>query len=109
MRALFVDVRNAAGSQIAQALVERDGGEARSAGTNVAAEIDEAAIEALEEIGVDISARTPRPLVDGDLAWADLVVRLAEDWSLADPVGLCLEEARELRAVIEEKLSSLPR
>ena len=37
----------------------------------------------------------------------DLVVDTAE-WNLPDPVGLCLEEVRELRAVIEQRVSSLP-
>lgn len=106
-RILFVDVRNAAASQIAQALVERGGGEARSAGSDPAAELDEAVVAVLAEIGVDVAARRPRGLVPGDLDWADLVVKIDRDWNLADPVGLCLEEARELRSVIEERVSLL--
>jgi hypothetical protein len=30
------------------------------------------------------------------------------DWNLPDPAGLCLEEVRELRAVIEQRVASLP-
>lgn len=106
MRILFLDVRDAAGAQIARALYARRGGEARSAGERPADAVDEAVAEALEEVGLEPTA--PHRAEDGDVAWADLVVRLHEDWGLAEPVGLCLEEVRELRAVIEQKVSSLP-
>jgi arsenate reductase (thioredoxin) len=106
-RVLFVCVGNAGRSQLAQALYELRGGEARSAGTAPAEEVHEAVIEALEEIGVDTSGRRPRKLTDEDIAWADLVVDV-DDWGLAEPVGLCLEEVRELRAVIERRVAELP-
>jgi arsenate reductase (thioredoxin) len=121
MRALFVCVENAGRSQIAQALYERRGGEARSAGSRPATELREAVVEALHEVGIDISGRKPRALAREDVEWADLVVTMGcgdacpvipgreyVDWNLPDPAGLCLEEVRELRAVIEQKVSSLP-
>jgi protein-tyrosine-phosphatase len=121
VKALFVCVENAGRSQIAQALYERRGGEARSAGSAPAGEIHEAVVEVLEEVGIDVSGRTPRALALEDVEWADLVVTMGcgdacpvipgkeyVDWNLPDPAGLCLEEVRELRAVIEEKVSSLP-
>jgi arsenate reductase len=121
MRALFVCVENAGRSQIAQALYERRGGEARSAGSRPAGELHEAVVEALEEVGIDVSGRTPRALEQADVEWADLVVTMGcgdacpvlpgkeyVDWNLPDPAGLCLEEVRELRAVIEQRVSSLP-
>lgn len=121
MRALFVCVENAGRSQIAQALYERRGGEARSAGSRPAGELHEAVVEALEEVGFDVSGRTPRALEQADVEWADLVVTMGcgdacpvlpgkeyVDWNLPDPAGLCLEEVRELRAVIEQRVSSLP-
>jgi arsenate reductase len=121
MRALFVCVENAGRSQIAQALYERRGGEARSAGSRPAGELHEAVVEALEEVGIDLSGRTPRALEQADVEWADLVVTMGcgdacpvlpgkeyVDWNLPDPAGLCLEEVRELRAVIEQRVSSLP-
>ena len=120
-RVLFVCVHNAGRSQMAQALYERRGGEARSAGSQPADELHEAVVEALEEVGIDVSQRVPRRLTDEDVAWADLVVTMGcgdacpvlpgkeyVDWNLPDPVGLCLEEVRELRSVIEAKVSSLP-
>jgi arsenate reductase (thioredoxin) len=121
MKVLFVCVENAGRSQIAQALYELRGGEARSAGSKPAAELHEAVVEALEEIGVDVSGRVPRGLEREDVEWADLVVTMGccdacpvlpgkeyLDWNLPDPAGLCLEEVRELRAVIEGRVASLP-
>jgi protein-tyrosine-phosphatase len=120
-RVLFVCVENAGRSQIAQALYEQRGGEARSAGSRPAAELQEAVVEALEEVGIDVSGRTPRALEQADVEWADLVVTMGcgdacpvlpgkeyLDWNLPDPAGLCLEEVRELRTVIEQRVSSLP-
>jgi len=121
MKALFVCVENAGRSQIAQALYEQHGGEARSAGSQPADELHEAVVEALEEVGIDVSDRKPKGLTREDVEWADLVVTMGcgdacpvlpgkdyEDWNLPDPAGLCLEEVRELRAVIEERVASLP-
>ena len=121
MKVLFVCVENAGRSQIAQALYEQRGGEARSAGSQPAEEIHEAVVEALEEAGIDVAGRTPRTLEREDVEWADLVVTMGcgdacpvlpgkeyLDWNLPDPAGLCLEEVRELRAVIEGRVASLP-
>ena len=121
-RVLFVCVRNAGRSQLAQALYERLGGEARSAGTAPAGELQEAVVEALEEIGIDVSGRTPHKLTQEDVEWANLVVTMGcgdacpvlpgkehVDWDLPDPVGMCLEEVRELRAVVEARVEKLPR
>ena len=120
-RVLFVCVHNSGRSQIAQALYERRGGEARSAGSQPAAELHEAVVEALEEAGIDVSGRAPKALTRQDVEWADLVVTMGcgdacpvlpgteyTDWNLPDPAGLCLEEVRELRAVIEERVARLP-
>ena len=120
-RVLFVCVENAGRSQIAQALYEQRGGEARSAGSRPADELHEAVVEALEEVGIDVSGRVPRALEQADVEWADLVVTMGcgdacpvlpgkeyLDWNLPDPAGLCLEEVRELRGVIEQRVSSLP-
>lgn len=120
-RVLFVCVHNAGRSQMAQALYEQRGGEARSAGSNPADEVHPAVVEALEEIDIDVSGRTPHRLDRSDVEWADLVVTMGcgdacpvipgkqyVDWNLPDPVGMCLEEVRELRSVIERKVAQLP-
>jgi arsenate reductase (thioredoxin) len=120
-KVLFVCVENAGRSQIAQALYERRGGEARSAGSQPAAELHGAVVEALEELGIDVSGRKPKGLTREDVVWADLVVTMGcgdacpvlpgkeyLDWDLPDPAGLYLEKVRELRAAIEARVASLP-
>jgi arsenate reductase (thioredoxin) len=120
-RVLFVCVENAGRSQIAQALYERLGGEARSAGSQPASELHAVVVEALEEVGIDVSGRRPKGLTRDDVEWADLVVTMGcgdacpvlpgkkyLDWDLPDPAGLCLEEVRELRVVIEDHVAALP-
>jgi arsenate reductase len=120
-RVLFVCVQNAGRSQLAQALYELRGGEARSAGSEPADELHEAVVEALEEIDVDASGRKPHRLSREDVEWAELVVTMGcgdacpvlpgkqyMEWNLPDPVGMCLEEVRELRADIERRIAELP-
>ena len=120
-RVLFVCVQNAGRSQLAQALYEAHGGEARSAGSRPAEEVHPVVVEALEEIGVDLGDRKPKALTQEDMEWADLVVTMGcgdecpyipgkkyIDWNLADPAGLCLEDVRELRANIERLVTELP-
>jgi arsenate reductase len=120
-RVLFVCVENAGRSQIAQALYEARGGEARSAGSRPAAEVHEAVVEALEEVGIDIGARVPRGLEQSDVEWAELVVTMGcgdacpvlpgkryVEWNLPDPAGLCLTDAREIRDAIARRVEELP-
>jgi len=119
-RVLFVCVENAGRSQLAQALYESLGGEARSAGTQPADELHEAVVEALEEVDLDVSGRRPKALTDADVEWADVVVTMGcgdrcpvlpgkryVEWNLPDPAGLCLEEVRELRADIARRVATL--
>ena len=90
-RVLFVGVHAAA----AAALSERQGHDAAFDGPPP----PDAIAEALEEIGVDM----PRRATAGP---DDRVVDTG-DWNLPEPVGLCLEEARELRADIERRVADL--
>jgi arsenate reductase (thioredoxin) len=119
-RAYFICVGNAGRSQMAQALYEQLGGEARSAGSRPETEIHQAVLEALEEIDIDISNRKPKPITEEDVAWADVVVTMGcgdacpvfpgkryVDWNLVDPVGLCLEEVREIRGDIARRVADL--
>jgi arsenate reductase (thioredoxin) len=121
-RAYFVCIGNAGRSQMAQALYEELGGEARSAGSHPEAELHEAVVGAMKEIGIDISDRKPKPITDEDVAWADVVVTMGcgdacpvlpgkryVDWNLVDPVGLCLEEVREIRDDIARRVAQLAR
>ena len=106
---------------MAQALYERLGGEARSAGSHPEHDLHPEVIEVMRELGVDLSDRRPRGIEQDDVEWADVVVTMGcgdacpvlpgkeyLDWNLPDPAGLCLEEVRELQAVIEQRGSSLP-
>ena len=119
-KAYFVCIGNAGRSQMAQAFYERRGGEARSAGSRPEEGLHEAVVAAMEEIGIDLSDRRPKPITREDVEWADVVVTMGcgdvcpvfpgkeyVDWNLADPVGMCLEEVRELRAVIEARVAGL--
>jgi arsenate reductase len=119
-RAYFVCVGNAGRSQMAQALYEELGGEARSAGSHPEAELHEAVVEAMKELDVDISDRKPKSITDEDVAWADVVVTMGcgdacpvlpgkryVDWNIVDPVGLCLEEVREIRDDIARRVAQL--
>jgi arsenate reductase (thioredoxin) len=119
-RAYFVCIGNAGRSQMGQALYERLGGEARSAGSRPEAELHQAVVEALEEIDVDVSALHPKPIRHEDVEWADVVVTMGcgdacpllpgkqyVEWNLVDPVGLCLEEVRELRGEIARRVGEL--
>jgi arsenate reductase len=119
-RAYFVCVGNAGRSQMAQVLYERLGGEARSAGSRPETELHQAVVEALEELDVDVSRLHPKPIRQEDVEWADVVVTMGcgdacpvlpgkqyVEWNLVDPVGLCLEEVRELRDDIARRVAGL--
>ena len=121
-RAYFVCIGNAGRSQMAQALYEELGGEARSAGSHPELELHEAVVAAMEEIDIDISDRKPKPITDEDVAWADVVVTMGcgdacpvlpgkrhVGWNIVDPVGLCLEEVREIRDDISRRVAELAR
>jgi arsenate reductase len=119
-KALFVCIGNAGRSQMAQAFYEQLGGEARSAGSRPERELHRPVVEAMEEVGIDLSGRKPKGFTDEDVQWADIVVTMGcgdvcpyfpgkqyLDWNLADPAGMSLEDVRELRSVIERKVAEL--
>ena len=119
-RTLFVCVGNAGRSQMAQAFYEDLGGEARSAGSRPASRLDGAVVEAMLEIGVDISSRRPKGFTDADVQWADVVVTMGcgdvcpffpgkqyVDWDLADPIAMTPDEVRDLRDEIRRLVSGL--
>ena len=110
---------------MAQALFERSAGrdhDARSAGTRPAKEVHPEVIEAMREIGVDVSGRKPRGLERSDAEWADVVVTMGcgdecpfipgkryVDWDLQDPMGLPLAEVRRVRDEIARRVDALLR
>jgi arsenate reductase (thioredoxin) len=114
---LFVCRQNAGRSQMAQALYERRGGSARSAGTAPAARVHPEVAELMPEL----SRRTPKQLEPADADWADLVVTMGcgdacpvlpgkryVDWDLPDPAGQDLQTVRRIRDEIERCVAELP-
>jgi arsenate reductase (thioredoxin) len=123
-KVLFLCIGNAGRSQMAHAFLERIGGhEVRSAGSRAEAHLHPEVVEAMDEIGYDLSGRTPRQLEpEADAAWADVVVtmgcgdvcpvlpgRTYIDWGLEDPAGQSLARVRELRDEIEQRVAALAR
>jgi arsenate reductase len=119
-RALFVCIGNAGRSQMAQAFYERLGGEARSAGSRPERELHENVVDAMAELGVDLSGRAPKGFTDADVEWADVIVTMGcgdvcpvfpgkeyVDWNLPDPVAMPLEDVRRLRDEIERRVAAL--
>jgi arsenate reductase (thioredoxin) len=122
-RVLFVCLHNAGRSQMSQALFERAAGaghEARSAGTTPGDRIHPEVVEAMRELGIDLSDRKPEGLTHELAEWADLVVTMGcgdtcpyipgkryLDWDLQDPQGLPLEQVREIRDDIAGRVEAL--
>ena len=119
---LFVCNHNAGRSQMAQAFFERDappGAEAESAGTNPGEQVWPEVVEAMREVGIDLSARTPKKLTVEMQQRADLAVTMGcgdacpyvpttvEDWDLPDPAGRPIGEVREVRDTIEQRVKQL--
>ena len=121
---LFLCIGNAGRSQMAHAFLERLGGhEVRSAGSRAEERLHPEVVEAMAEIGYDLSGRVPRQLdPDADAEWADVVVTMGcgdvcpvlpgtsyVDWGLEDPAGQPVERVRELRDEIERRVGELAR
>ena len=121
--ALFVCVHNAGRSQMAAALLERKAeGRVRviSAGSEPADRLNPAVVEAMGEIGIDISAERPKGLEDGMVRQSDVVITMGcgdacpiypgkryEDWELEDPAGRDVEAVRRIRDEIERRVRAL--
>jgi arsenate reductase (thioredoxin) len=120
---LFVCVHNAGRSQMAAGLVKlRSGGRihVRSAGSAPGEEINPAVVEAMRELGVDMSEEFPKPLTDEVVRAADVVITMGcgdacpvypgkryEDWSLDDPAGQELPTVRRIRDEIDARVLQL--
>ena len=125
MNVLFVCVGNAGRSQMSEALFTRAAEgryEARSAGTQPANAVHPEVVEAMRELGIDLSARVPHRLELADAEWADVVVTIGcgdacpvilgkryIDWNLEDPKEKPLERVREIRDEIASRVEQLLR
>ena len=120
---LFLCVHNAGRSQMALGWFNHLAGGraiAWSGGSEPAAEVNPAAVEAMREVGIDIGGEFPRPWTDGIVRAADVVVTMGcgdacpifpgkryEDWELADPEGKDVAGVRPIRDEIGERVRSL--
>ncbi|MER5373937.1 arsenate reductase ArsC [Streptomyces sp. NPDC002553] len=120
---LFVCVHNAGRSQMAAAFLTRLAGDrvqVRSAGSAPADTVNPAVVEALAEVGIDISAEAPKVLTVEAVQASDVVITMGcgdtcpvfpgkryLDWELPDPAGQGVEAVRPIRDEIEKRIRVL--
>ncbi|MGA8988082.1 arsenate reductase ArsC [Aeromicrobium sp.] len=120
---LFVCVHNAGRSQMAAGLLHALGGgrvEVRSAGSAPGDQINPVAVEAMKEIGIDITAEQPKKLTEAAVVASDVVITMGcgdecpyfpgkryEDWVLDDPAGQGLDAVRPIRDQIKSRVEAL--
>ena len=120
---MFVCVHNAGRSQMAQGFLQHLAGdrvEVRSSGTMPGDQVNPSAVEAMAELGIDISSATPKILTDEDVRASDYVIPLGcgdkcpfypgkiyLDWVLEDPAGKGVESVRPIRDEIKILVENL--
>ncbi len=120
---LFVCVHNAGRSQMAAAWLQHlSGGRVQvlSAGSAPADQVNPAAVDAMAEEGIDMSAEQPKILTDAAVRESDVVITMGcgdtcpiypgkryEDWELDDPAGQGVEGVRPIRDEIKARVIDL--
>ncbi|BDZ39454.1 arsenate reductase ArsC [Microbacterium suwonense] len=120
---LFVCVHNAGRSQMAAGFLRHIAGDrirVRSAGSLPADRINPIAVEAMAELGIDITAEAPKVLTADAVQASDVVVTMGcgdacpffpgrryEDWQLDDPAGQGIEAVRSIRDEIRTRIEQL--
>ena len=120
---LFVCVHNAGRSQMAAALLSNFSAgqiEVRSAGSAPAETVNPAAVAAMKELGIDMSAEVPKVLTTEAVKESDVVITMGcgdtcpifpgkryEDWVLEDPAGQGIEAVRPIRDEIRTRIETL--
>lgn len=120
---LFLCTHNAGRSQMALGFFTRlagDQGVAWSGGSEPADQINPAAIEAMAEVGIDITGEFPKPWTDEIVQAADVVITMGcgdacpvfpgkryEEWAISDPAGQSVEAVRSIRDDVEERVQRL--
>jgi protein-tyrosine-phosphatase len=120
---VFLCVQNAGRSQMAAGwatYLAGDAVEVYSGGSDPASEVNPVAVEAMAEVGIDISEEVPKPWTDEALLAADVIVTMGcgdacpvypgkryEDWEVTDPAGLDLEGVRSIRDDIGARVRTL--
>ncbi|WP_431873803.1 arsenate reductase ArsC [Amycolatopsis sacchari] len=120
---LFVCVHNAGRSQMAAALLDHHAAGSvtvRSAGSAPAATVNPAVVEAMRELGLDLSKEFPKPLTTEAVEAADVVITMGcgdacpvfpgkryLDWQLDDPAGKDVDAVRPIRDEIDRRVRAL--
>jgi protein-tyrosine-phosphatase len=120
---MFVCVHNAGRSQMAQGFLQHLAGDrvdVRSSGTMPADQVNPSAVEAMSELGIDISLAKPKVLTDEDVRASDYVITMGcgdacpfypgkkyLDWKLDDPAGKGVEAVRPIRDQIKKLVEQL--
>ena len=120
---LFVCVHNAGRSQMAAAFLTHLAGDrvqVRSAGSAPAATVNPAVVEAMAEVGIDVSAEVPKVLTVEAVQASDVVITMGcgdtcpvfpgkryLDWELTDPVGKGIDDVRPIRDDIDQRVREL--
>ena len=120
---LFVCVHNAGRSQMAQGWLRQIAGDkidVYSAGSEPADQINPVAVQAMREVGIDITAEQPKILTVDSVSRADVVITMGcgdtcpyypgkryEDWDLTDPAGQPIEIVRQVRDDLHERITAL--
>lgn len=120
---LFLCVHNAGRSQMAAGFLRHLAGDAVdvfSGGSDPGGALNPTAVQAMAEVGIDISTESPRPWTDEVARSADVIVTMGcgdtcpvfpgrryEDWELTDPAGRPIEVVREIRDVVERRVRDL--
>ena len=124
---LFVCVHNAGRSQMAAGYLAHLAGDridVRSAGSQPADQVNQIAVQAMAEVGIDIAAEQPKVLTPESVQASDVVITMGcgdacpfypgkryEDWELDDPAGQGIEAVRpirdEIRSRVEQLIASL--
>ncbi|MGO4487784.1 arsenate reductase ArsC [Microbacterium sp. 2RAF4] len=120
---LFVCVHNAGRSQMAAGFLRDLAGdriEVRSAGSMPADQINPTAVDAMAELGIDITAEAPKVLTTEAVQASDVVITMGcgdacpffpgkryEDWKLDDPAGQGIEAVRPIRDDIRTRIERL--
>jgi arsenate reductase len=120
---LFVCVHNAGRSQMAAGWLRHLAGdriEVRSAGSAPASAVNPVAVEAMREVGIDITAEQPKKLEYATAQASDAIITMGcgdacpvfpgkryEDWKLDDPAGQGIEAVRPIRDEIRDRVQQL--
>jgi arsenate reductase len=123
VKVLFLCIHNAGRSQMALGFFRHlaaPGNLALSAGSEPAERINPVAVQAMAEVGIDITGQEPRRWTIDDLEVVDVVITMGcgdecpyvpgtryEDWTVADPAGQSLDAVRAVRDDIEQRVREL--